>query len=417
MVRAGRSSWLAFAVFLGLSVGLGFGFLVTAVSDDTSEDIPAIVSGNTAFAFDLYHVLTTLDENVFFSPFGVSAALAMTFAGARAETEAQMADVLHLTVARDEIHRVFGDLVEAAEDAAHPERWYQRARIDLEMANAVWGQEGYRFLDAFLDTLDDAYGARLRCVDFSGDLEGTRRTINEWVSRQTRGRIEDLLALGVLTPFTRLVLTNAVYFLGEWAEAFDPEDTRDGDFHRFDDTAVRAPMMSRVTDFGYAQGDGFQVVELPYWGETLGMVIVLPDSGWFDEIEGALSEPWFADMVVQLETRRVSLWLPKFRVETKYDLAKVLPAMGMPDAFDADAADFSGMDGTRELFIGNVIHQAFVEVGEEGTEAAAATAVVVRATGMPTPPIEFRVDRPFIFAIRDLGTGSVLFLGRITDPS
>jgi serpin B len=384
----------------------------------SDSDMDALVEGNSAFALDLYQRLAKEqgDQNLFYSPYSISLALAMTYAGARSETEQQMADTLHYTLPQDRLHPAFNALDQALASRGEGAAGQDGEGFRLNIANAIWGQKSYAFLDAFLDTLARNYGAGLWVLDFAAAPEKARVTINEWVSDRTEGKIEELIPQGVITPLTRLVLTNAIYFNAAWAKPFDEGRTRDRAFHLLDGGEVTVPMMRQTASFGYAAGRGYQAVELPYDGRELSMVILLPDAGDFQAFEASLDAERMAGVVEELEYQEVALTMPKFEFDSSFSLNNALTAMGMEDAF-SDAADFSGMTGDTELFISRVIHQAFVSVDEEGTEAAAATAVVIATKGLPSEPLQVTVDRPFIFTIRDIQTGAVLFVGRVLDPS
>jgi serpin B len=288
--------------------------------------------------------------------------------------------------------------------------------FQLRIANALWGQKGHSFLEAFLDVLAVNYGAGLRLLDFATDPEGARRAINDWVSQQTQERIKDLIPQGGVDAATRLVLANAIYFNGKWAHPFDTSRTRDGIFHTLDGREMPVPMMRMPEPEGlpYLSGDGYQAVELPYQGEEMSMLILAPDEGRFEEFQADLDAQFLQTMVEGFAPRQVYLTLPKFSYESEFSLVQTLAAMGMPDAFGA--ADFSGMDGTQNLFISDVFHKAFVAVDEAGTEAAAATAVVI-GESLPSVEVELTIDRPFVFLVHDRETGSILFLGQVVDPS
>jgi serpin B len=385
------------------------------VSDEAMSEL---VAGNSAFALDLYSRLVEDqgDQNLFYSPYSISLALAMTYAGARGETEAQMADALHYTLPQAELHPAFNALDQTLESRGEGAEGKDDEGFRLNIANAIWGQEGYSFLDAFLDTLAENYGAGLRVLDFAAAPEKARVRINDWVSERTEGKIEELIPEGMIGPMTRLVLTNAIYFNAAWAEPFDEENTQDGPFHLLDGGEVTVPLMRQTASFGYAAGDGYQAVELPYDGRELSMVILLPEEGAFASFEGALDAERLAGIVEDLGREQVALTMPRFEFRSGFSVNDALQALGMTDAFSG-AADFSGMTGSPDLFISSVIHKAFVSVDEEGTEAAAATAVVMVESAMPGEPVEVTVDRPFIFTIRDIETGAVLFVGRVVDPS
>jgi serpin B len=381
-------------------------------------DLTALVEGNSDFAFNLYQELRDKEEgNLFYSPHSISLALAMTYAGARGETEQQMADTLHFLLAQDDLHRAFNALDIELASRGEGAQGKDGEGFRLNIVNAIWGQKDYQFLTEFLDKLAQNYGAGLRLLDFISAPEESRITINEWVSEQTEEKINDLIPQGAINFLTRLVLTNTIYFNAAWQYPFEESDTRDGTFYLLDGSGVTVPMMHQTEEFGYAEGDGYQVVELPYDGGELSMVILLPRPGRFEDFESSLDSQRVAAMIPDLERRQVILTMPKFEFESEFSLKKTLATMGMPVAF-SDGADFSGMTGGRELLISDVIHKAFVSVDEAGTEAAAATAVIMRATALPIgEPVEVSLDRPFLFIIRDIGTGAVLFVGRVANPA
>jgi len=381
-----------------------------------APDMADLVSGNSAFAFDLYQVLREENGNFFYSPYSISLALAMTYAGARGGTEQQMADTLHFVLPQDRLHPAFNGLDLELADRGEGAEGKDGEGFRLNIINALWGQEDYAFLPEFLDTLAENYGAGLSLLDFVNAPEESRVIINDWASEQTEGRIKDLIPESVIDEWTRLVLTNAIYFNAAWAKPFEPGQTEDGTFYLLDGGQVTVPMMRQTATIGYAEGKGYQAIELPYDGWELSMVILLPQAGEFEPFEGALDADYVDTITKDLAYGQVALTMPKFEFESGFGLKEALVAMGMPDAFTG-AADFSGMTGSRDLFIGEVIHQAFVSVDETGTEAAAVTAVVVPTSAMPEEPVEVTVDRPFIFLIRDIETGAILFVGRILDPS
>jgi len=384
--------------------------------DVAGQDLAGLVGGNSAFAFDLYRILREEHGNVFYSPYSISVALAMTYAGARGETERQMADALRFSLAQDHLHPAFNGLDLELARRGEGAQGKDGEGFRLNVVNAIWGQAGYAFLPEFLDILAENYGAGLRVLDFTSAPEESRVTINDWVSEQTEGRIKDLIPAGVIKAMTRLVLTNAIYFNAAWSQPFEPDLTADGPFYLLGGGEVDVPMMKQTESFGYASGEGYQAVELPYDGHELSMVVLIPDAGEFDSFEGALDAGRVDEIVGDISYRQVALTLPRFEVESDFSLADALAAMGMADAFSS-GADFSGMTGGRDLFISEVVHKAFVSVDEAGTEAAAATAVVMKRLALPEEPVEVSVDRPFIFLIRDVQTGAILFVGRIVDPS
>jgi len=387
-------------------------------SPDVNEaDLTTLVDGNSAFAFDLYQALSEADGNLFYSPYSISLALVMTYAGARGETAQEMADTLHFTLSQDALHPAFNSLDIELSRRGEGAEGKDEGGFRLNIVNAIWGQKDYEFLSQFLDTLAENYDAGLRPLDFASAPEESRITINNWVSDQTEGRIEDLIPQGLIDTWTRLVLTNAIYFNAAWQYPFKEEMTEDGPFYLLDGGEVTVPMMKQTETFGYAEGDEYQAVELPYDGRELSMVILLPRAGQFEAFEGSLDAQRVDVIVKDLEHKRVALTMPKFEFESDFSLGETLAAMGMPDAFVWPIADFSGMTGNRDLFIGDVIHKAFVSVDESGTEAAAATAVVMPTAGPPGELVEVTVNRPFIFLIRDIETGSIVFIGRVVNPS
>ncbi|MBN1139174.1 MAG: serpin family protein [Anaerolineae bacterium] len=379
-------------------------------------DVPVLVNGNTAFAFDLYQALKGQPGNLFFSPYSISQALAMTYAGARGETEQQMAKVLHFDLPQSGLHPSFKGLDQELAQRGQGAQGQDAKGFRLNVVNALWGQQGYEFLPAFLDLLSQNYDAGLQFVDYVNAAEQARTTINDWVSQQTEGKIKDLIPAGVLDSLTRLVLTNAIYFNAAWAMPFDKGMTKDGAFTLLDGSQVQVPMMKQTGSLGYAKGQGYQAVELPYDGQELSMVILLPAEGQFAAFEGSLDAAQVEAILQELAPGQVALTMPRFKFDSQFSLKDALSQMGMPLAFSFDA-DFSGMTGDRELFIGAVLHKAFVSVDEAGTEAAAATAVEMSLESAPETPAEVTVDRPFLFLIRDRKTGTLLFLGRVVDPS
>jgi len=390
------------------------------------DDISILVAGNTEFTFELYRELKDSEGNFFFSPYSISTALAMTYAGARGETEQQMADTLHFTLPQERLHAAFSALENSIKERGRaitnvlsPEGETIQEEVDgfrLNIANALWGQKDYSFLQEFLDLLEAYYGSGLNTLDFINEPEESRLAINQWASEQTEGRIEDIIPPGVIDAFTRLVLANAIYFNAHWQHQFSESATRDGVFHLLDGSSVTVPMMHQKEYFNYTAGDNYQAIRLPYVGNEFAMTILLPDEGQFEEFENSLDVQMLKDITANLESVQANLTLPKFQFESSFRLNQALSDMGMPDAFSG-GADFSGMTGNMELFIGSVLHKSFVAVDEEGTEAAAVTAVILVLSAQPTPIINFTADRPFIFLIQDIETGSVLFIGRVLNPA
>jgi serpin B len=373
--------------------------------------VAKVAEGCNRFAFDLYAHLLRQEGNLFLSPYSISTALTMTYAGARGQTADQMAKVLCLPASREAVHVAYATLQRDLNAAG------AKGAFDLVVANRLWGQKGYEFLSDFLALVEKNYGAGLEQVDFAGATEAARQTINTWVEKQTRDKIKELLKPGILDGReTTLVLTNAIYFKGKWSEEFDKKLTRDEDFFVTPEKKVTAPLMHQTETFGYFDGGEFQALELPYQGDRLAMVVLLPKAkDGLAALEASLSAEKLAEWVGKLHRREVQVALPRFKTAAEFSLKDTLVAMGMTDAFGD--ADFSGMDGKKDLVISAVVHKAFVDVNEEGTEAAAATAVVMGRAAMPEPAPVFRADHPFLFLIRDTKTGAILFLGRILDPT
>jgi serpin B len=350
---------------------------------------------------------------LFFSPYSISTCLAMTYAGARGETEKQMSRVLHLAKAQPQVHSAFGALQRQLDEDG------KEAGIQLSVANALWAQEGHPFRPDFLQLVQGRYSASLKQTNFKTDAETARVEINRWVTRQTQDKIQDILSPGSLGLYTRLVLANAIYFKGKWAAPFVPRETSLLPFHLTATRETPVPLMHHFDQVAYMENDEFQAVELPYVGKHLSMVILLPRQvAGCSQMEDRLTLDLLSRSLASMKETRVELFIPKFKMESGFGLAETLARMGMGDAFNTNA-DFTGLDGTRTLFISTVSHRAWVEVKEEGTEAAAATAVRVAASAVAPPPPPtpvFRADHPFIFLIRETQSGSVLFLGRLADP-
>jgi len=382
-----------------------------------AESLSALATGNNAFAFALYRAIRAGQGNLFYSPYSLSLALAMTYAGARGNTEQQMAHALHFMLPQSQLHGAFNAL-----DLKLNTTGQANADFKLSLADSLWGQAGFAFRPEFLDTLAENYGAGLRLTDFvdAANREQSRQTINQWVADQTQGKIKELLAKGFLSDLTRLVLVNAIYFKADWDVPFT-RGTHNGDFTRLDNTAVSVPMMSRRASTAYAKGADYEAAEIAYKGNRMRMLVLLPAQGQFASFEQSLTAEHVDAIVRALKADEVILTMPKFQFDASLSLEDTLSTMGMSDAFDANRADFSGMTGKRDpstgsgqaLYIAHVVHKAFVAVDEMGTEAAAATGIGMEVTSLPTV---LTLDRPFVFVIRDGETGTVLFAGRVLDP-
>lgn len=412
---------------LGAALIAALGPSITLAESATpAAGVPDLVAGNTAFALALHGHLRSIAGNQIVSPYSISQALAMVYDGARGKTAAQMADALAFGMKPPALDQAFAALNRdlAARGNAKANAQTGQAARGLRLANALWGQQTYPFSMAYKDELAQAYGAGLQTVDFVQAPEAARGTINDWVAKQTNDRIENIVPPDAITAMTRLVLANAIWFSGPWANPFDPRQTQDGPFHRLDGTAATVPFMVQEADLDYANGDGFQAIDFPFAGSGFVFTVILPDEGTFDAFEAKLDPAALEDAIAQLSGTKVLVHLPKFKFEFgTVDLVPVLRALGVTDAFDPKRADFTGMvEGTppEPISVSDVLHKAFVSVDEKGAEAAAATVVGMTAGAMPGPetePPEVRIDRPFLFAIRDAQTGSLLFLGRVLDPS
>jgi serine protease inhibitor len=393
---------------------LMFSFLFGSARGVKSAGNLSLVEGNTAFALDLYGHLKNGPGNLFFSPYSISTALAMTYAGARGDTEKQMSRVLHFDSTQGRVHSSFGELQRQLKEAE------KQQGIQLNIANALWAQKGHPFLPAFLNIARGEYQANVNQADFVTGAETARGEINQWVAQQTKDKIQDILPTGSVTEATRLVLANAIYFKGVWAKQFNKDETTSQPFHLTTSRQADVPLMHHLDEVRYMENSDFQAVELPYKTGQLSMVILLPRRlDGCGDLENQLSPTLLSSSLGQMKKQKVEIFLPRFQLESRFKLNDALAVMGMPDAFGA-TADFSGMDAARDLYISGVFHKAWGEVNEEGTEAAAATAVTIDklAAMQPVrPPPIFRADHPFIFFIRDTRSGSLLFVGRLADPS
>lgn len=368
---------------------------------------------NAAFALDLYRELVVDGENFVFSPYSAAVALGMARAGARGQTAVEMDAVLHADLAGD-LNAGFNAIDRAlAQRPGEFETFDGSLRLELSTANAIWSQIGLPLETGFLEVLGRDYGAGVRLVDYAQDTEGARQAINGWVSDQTNQRIPMLVAPGVVTASTRLVLTNAIYLNAPWAIPFSTGTTQA--FHLLDDGQVDAAFMRLDLDFPYLRGEDFQAFELAYIGGELSMVVIVPDEGRFAEVEAALTDAGLLDLPGNLSRRELQLQMPKFEFRVASALSAALKNLGMPTAFGG-GADFSGITQAASLFISEVVHEAFIAVDELGTEAAAATAVAFDESA-PADPVQLIVDRPFLFLIRDVETNTILFLGRVLDPT
>lgn len=401
--------------------GLAVSDLPREAAPAPAEDLAAVSAAEQAFAGRLYQALAAGDGNVVVSPLSIHLALAMTLAGAEGDTATEMAAALEVAgLDPAALHAALNSLDAALEsrNRTDPPIDDREQKIQLSVVNSLWGQDGFAFAQEYLDLLARNYGAGIRLVDFRQAAEEARVAINAWVAAETNDRITDLIPEGAIDELTRLVLVNAVYLDATWARPFDPEATFDAPFFRLDGTEVSvATMHAYQLSSQYAAGDGWQAIDLPYTGDELSMVIVVPDSGRFAEVEALVAAGLLGEVRTALEGAIVDLSLPKFEMRNQLALVDALRALGIERAFDPDQADFSGITTEDQLYVSDVIHEAFIAVDEAGTEAAAATAVIIGTTSMPTDIVTLDIDRPFLFFLQDRTTGAVLFLGRVLDPS
>jgi len=378
---------------------------------DSVSAVNNVVNSINQFAFDLYPALKNKEENIFFSPYSLSTAMAMTYEGARGQTAEEIRQVFHYPEDIEILRRGYAETINQINK--------KDKKYELHTANALWAQKNYPFLPEYFKTVEKYYGGKVTNIDFVRDTENSRLTINKWVEEQTNNRIKDLILQGVITPLTRLVLTNAIYFKGNWETQFPKGNTKEAEFRASVDKKVRVPMMFiGGRKFNYAENEALQLLELPYAGNELSMLILLPRNE-LSEVEPYLKADKIQDLMKDMRQEEVDVYLPRFKFETKYLMGGekgILGRMGMPTAFSEMRADFSGMTGKPDLYITEVVHQAFVEVNEEGTEAAAATGIIMGAKAVLMKKV-FRADHPFIFFIQEKQTGAILFLGRVMDPT
>lgn len=378
-----------------------------------SGDTAAIVRGNSAFALDFYQQVRGTEGNLFFSPYSLSMGLAMAYAGARGNTQQQMAKVLHFPLEQAQLHPTLAGL------QADLDQMQQTGHITIHSANSLWIQEGYPLLDDYLSLAKTSYGTSVTPLDFR-DQERACKRINQWVEQMTASKIKDVLDPGTLDPGTTLALINAIYFKGNWQDQFTPQLTDDAPFHVTPSQSVQVPMMTQTKKVRYGEMRSLQILELPYVGGDLSMLLLLPEkANGLDELETSFTTESLGKWRASLREVKVRIFLPKFTFTFCLRVDDILKSMGMPDAFSLPPADFTGMTGKADLYINAAIHKAYVEVNEEGTEAAAVTFVAVgRARGSRSKePPTFRADHPFLFLIQERRTGSILFIGRVINPT
>jgi serpin B len=383
-----------------------------------AADSTTLASDNAAFAFTVYQQLITRNSNLVFSPASISIALAMTYAGAATTTATEMASALHFTLPPAQLHPAFNALDQTLTSRGQGFLGGDGGPMQVNITNALWAEKTYTFEADFLDTLAENYGAGVNLLDFLNTPDPSRLTINAWVADQTNNKIEDLLPPGSILNSTKLVLTDAVYFNAAWDTPFDPNNTHDGSFTLLDGSNVTVSFMNaELPSLAAAQGTNFVAASLPYADTRLSLIVVVPNAGQFSQVESSLNATALAALVAALTSQQVLLTLPRFKVETGTSLVALLQALGMTSAFIPGVADFSGMDGTHNLFISDVIHKAFIDVAEKGTEAAAATAVLMRDGAAAPMGLLVDATRPFLYFLYDQPTGAILFMGRVQDPS
>lgn len=382
-----------------------------AIAKDNASDEKLLVKSNQAFAMDLYSKLSSSKENVFFSPYSISTALAMVYGGARGPTEKQMAKTLHFNLKQKNLHEAFYKTRMKLNDTR---------MFELIESNALWLQQDHSFTKNYTELIATNYGGGLNRVDFKRAPEAAGKKINSWVQKKTNNRISDLIQADTLQPDTRLVLTNAIYFKGKWHRPFEKEDTKDAIFWRTRKNKIKVPFMFQHDRFKYMENENLKAVILPYSGDDISMIIILSKKiDGIDDVERLFNAKVFRSWEPLFHRAEVKVYLPKFRISYEALLAKTLISMGMTNAFEK-TADFSGLDGTKTLFLDDIIHKSFIDVNEEGTEATSASAAGKILTSYETPlkgrPKEFRADHPFIFLIQDSNSGNILFMGRVKQP-
>ncbi len=374
------------------------------------EGTDLVLAESNDFGFELFKELDSEGDNVFFSPWSVSTALAMAYEGARGETAAEMAAVLRLpendTERWEAFEEIFAELTECGEGA------------NLSAANAFWNSNDFHMLENYTKVLDEYYMAEGRSLDFVGDPEGSRQTINAWVEGRTNGKIKDLIPQNAIGAMTMLILTNAIYMNARWSQFFDAANTHPGPFTSESGDVLTVPIMRNAAEnatYNYSETEDFQAIELPYVGAELSMFVFLPKDGDILDTVGLLDNGGFGSIVDSMEERNVKVFIPQFECETEYDLVDALKGMGIKAAFGG-SADFSGIAGTDGLYISKVYHKGFIKVYENGTEAAAATAVLIEKTGISPSTAIFNADHPFVFVIQHKPTGAILFMGKVANP-
>jgi len=392
------------------------------MSPDVSDnDIDELTAGNQHFAFDLYNWLIQSNDNLIYSPWSISAALAMAYAGAEGQVKTDMAGVLHFTLDDEMLHSAFNAIDLRLDEMESTELGYgveEAVPFTLNTANSLWAQEDLELNPDFLDLLALDYGAGVGRVDFWNDPGGSADIVNDWIADKTEDKITDALSPESLTPDTLLLIINAIYFLANWENQFEPDITTDDVFHTFADGDVTVPMMYQQEHFRYSEGDGWQAVELPYIGRDASMVILLPESDEYTRVEGMLDPSLLSEIKDDMQYRQMRLTMPKWEFRTHLNLGDTLRQMGMDSAFVSGFDSMLAVPPGNPVAIDEVIHEAFISVDEEGTEAAAVTIVEMDVTSAPQPEevIDFTIDHPFMFLIIENSTNTILFMGRVMNP-
>jgi serpin B len=414
--------WITTCIIIVLMLITGGFFLFKQISSPTknnpisAEGLNNVIDANNKFTLDLYSEYKTNKGNVFFSPYSISTALAMTYEGARGQTAEEIQKVFYFPKDSNIMREGYANLYT---EINKTDKKYQ-----LDTANALWAQNDYSFREDYFKTIDENYNGKVTNLDFKTDTENSRITINNWVENKTKDKIKDLIPEGILTPDTRLVLTNAIYFKANWSSQFIAEDTAKSKFTLSSGESTPSEMMHQTSYFNYGETKDLQILEMNYLGNDLSMIIILPTENNLDSLENSISVSSLAKWKKNMDTEEVQVSLPKFKFETKYLLAEDLKEMGMSNAFNKDLANFTGMwnkQRDENLYISEVIHQTFIEVTEAGTEAAAVTAITTSEStdisSRPSRPKIFTADHPFIFIIQQKDTGNILFMGRVNNPT
>jgi serpin B len=399
------------------------GFLTSDLEREFAPDVDqnqlsSLATDNTAFALAFYDIIRSEEGNLVYSPFSLSLALSMTLAGAETTTRDAMLEALQFSLEEGEVHPAFNALMLAIDASQVVEEMTEGGSFELNIANSIWGQQGFNFEQAFLDRIALNYGAGIYVVDFAANPEPARVAINEWVEDETQEKITDLIPPNAITPLTRLVLANAIYFKGSWFHPFDQGLTQPGPFTTLEGDEISVEMMKLFDErLLYLQEAEFQAVRLPYLSRDFAMTLILPDRGSFKTVEDMLTVDLLDNLLSNMVSERINLEMPKFDFETTINANDPLKALGMENAFDPDHSDFRGMADVEDLHITDVLQKATITVDEEGTEAAAATAVIVGLESAPIgEPISLVIDRPFLFFIQHQPTGTILFMGRVVEP-